>query len=93
MLHQFPSVYVDLDIEWEPRLDFYKHESVLLIQIIEIIMKAFGVHRFDNEFSAVTAIDFSSLAGFQSLQYADQAIINRVRKKKRFCFVFLPYIG
>jgi len=32
MLHQFPAVYVDLDIEKEPSLYFYKHESEFLIQ-------------------------------------------------------------
>ena len=41
-LHQFPAVYVDLDIEREPCLDFDKHESEVLILVIEIIVKALG---------------------------------------------------
>jgi len=39
--HQFPAIYVDLDIEREPCLYFYKHEPAFLIQIAEAMAQAF----------------------------------------------------
>lgn len=56
-------------------------------------MKTFGVHGFDNEFATVTAINLSGLAGFQSLQYTDQAVINRIGKKESLCLVLFSDIG
>ena len=41
--HQFPAVYVNLDVKWEPCLGLYKHEPELLIQIVKVIMEAFGI--------------------------------------------------
>lgn len=46
MLRQFPAVYLELDIEREPCLDLDEHEAEFLIQIIEVIMEAFGLGRF-----------------------------------------------
>ncbi len=51
MLHQFPAVYVNLDIDGKPCLYFYKHETVLFIQVKEIVVKAFGIHGFHDKFS------------------------------------------
>ena len=56
---------------------FYEHEPIDFVQVIEVVMRVFGVAGFDNKFSAVVAINFGRLAGFQSLQNTDQAIFNR----------------
>ena len=70
MLHQFSAIYVDLDVERDSCLYFYEHESKFLVQIveiIEIIVKAFGISGLHHKFPLVTAIYSGSFAGFQSL--------------------------
>ena len=69
MLHQFPAVYVDLDIEWKPCLDFDKHEPEFLIQIVEVMVQAFGLGRFEKMFS-FAANDLCDPAGLQGLDDA-----------------------
>ena len=77
MLHQFPAVYVNLDVEGEPCLDLNKHEPEFLAQVIEIIVQTFGKGRLE-EMCSFLSNNFSGSAGFQSLQNADKAIVNGV---------------
>ena len=77
MLHQFPAIYIDLDVEGEPCLDLDKHEPEFFIQIIEVIVQALGKGRLEEMFSFLPD-NFSGPAGFQSFQDADKAIVNRI---------------
>ena len=45
MLYQFPAVYVDLDIERESCLYLDEHEVKSPVQIVKVIVEAFGVGR------------------------------------------------
>ena len=37
-----PKTWI-LDIERKPRLNIYEHEPVYLVQVVEIVVKTFGV--------------------------------------------------
>ena len=78
MLHQFPAVYVDLDIEREPGFDFDKHEAEFFIQVI---VEAYGKRGFE-EMASLRADDFCCPASFQGFQDADKAAVNRIRDGK-----------
>ena len=91
MLHKFPSVYVDLYVEWEPGLDLYKHEPKLFVQIIKVVMETLCGDSLDYKFSAVTAINFGSLAGFHCFQDTNQALFDRAGEEDFPSGVFLAY--
>jgi hypothetical protein len=65
-----------MDIEREPCLDLDKHEPEFFIQIIEIIMQAFGGGRL-KEMLPFPADNFCGPIGFQCLQDTDEAFIYR----------------
>ena len=77
MLHQFPAVYVDLDIEREPCLYLNEHEAEFPVQIVEVIVEAFGIGR-SQEMLSFPADNFCGSTGFQCLQDTDETFIHRV---------------
>lgn len=91
MLHQFPAVYIDLDVEREPCLYLYKHEAKLFIQIVKVIMQAFGNGGFQEMFS-FPANDLCSPAGFQGFEDTDKTAVHRSGKEEIFGNVFFPVL-
>ncbi len=90
MLHQFPAVYIDLDVEREPCLYLYKHEAEFLIQVIEVIMQTFGAGGLQEVLLLAAADHFSGPAGFQCLQDADKATVYGIRKEEILSDIFFP---
>ncbi len=83
MLHQFPAVYVDLDIEREPCLDLDEHELEFPVQIIEVIVETFGPGGF-QELLPRLANDLCGCASLQRLQDTDEPLVHESGKKNPF---------
>ena len=77
MFHHLPSIYVDLNEEGEPCLEFHMHKAEMFIKEIEIIIFAFAVHGVKGEQSIVMCFRLECLTVFYNGEDADEPLVYR----------------